>query len=257
MIDSHCHLDPSVWGTDADVDAVITRAGVAGVDRLMVIGAGYGFESAARALALARRHAQVRCAIGLHPHDAKDFTDARFADLLAMAEAPEVRALGEMGLDYHYDLSPRELQRVVFREQLRAARRLKKPVVIHDRESDGETLSILDQEQQWEHGVLYHCYTGDPMMMQEITARGGYISIPGIVTFKNAGAMTEVARTTPLDRLLIETDSPFLTPVPHRGKRNEPAFVGLVLAKIAELRGMRADELDARTTHNTLGFFAW
>lgn len=257
MIDSHCHLDSSVWGGDAEIDAVIARAAAAGVTRLMVIGAGYGFDSAGRALALARRRPEVRCAIGLHPHDAKEFTDARFADLLASVEAPEVRAIGEMGLDFHYDLSPRELQRVVFREQLRAARRLHKPVVIHDRESDGETLSILDQEQQWEHGVLYHCYTGDPMMMREITARGGYISIPGIVTFKNAGAMPEVARTTPLDRLLIETDSPFLTPVPHRGKRNEPAFVAHVLAKIAELRGMRVDELEAQTTRNTLGFFAW
>jgi TatD DNase family protein len=171
MIDSHCHLDPSVWGGDEGVDEVVARAARAGVDRLVVIGAGYGFQSAERALAVARRHARVRCAIGLHPHDAKDFSDARFADLLALAEAPEVLALGEMGLDYHYDLSPREIQRVVFREQLRAARRLHKPVVIHDRESDGERLAILDQEQQWEHGVLFHCYTGDVAMLREEIGR--------------------------------------------------------------------------------------
>lgn len=257
MIDSHCHLDPGVYGGDEGVDAVVARARAAGVSRLLAVGSGYGFASAQRALDVARRHPDVRCSVGLHPHDAKDATDAALAELFSMSAAPEVLALGEMGLDFHYDSSPRDAQRSVFRTQLRAARELRLPVIIHDRETEGETLRILDEEQAWTTGVLYHCYTGNAAQMGEIVARGGYISIPGIVTFKNAGDMHEVARSTPADRLLIETDSPFLTPVPHRGKRNEPAFVAFTLAKIAELRECTPAALDALTTENTLCFFRW
>ncbi len=257
MIDSHCHLDPSVYGGDEGVDAVVARAVAAGVSHMLSVGSGYGFDSAARALAVARRHANVRASVGLHPHDAKDFTDARFADLLAMAEAPEVLALGEMGLDYHYDQSPRDTQRAVFREQLRVARQRQRPVIIHDRESDGETLRILDEEASWDTGVLFHCYTGNLALMEQIVARGGSISIPGIVTFKTAGEMAEVAARVPGDRLLVETDAPFLTPVPHRGKKNEPAYVAHTLAKVAALRGRPVGEVEALTVANTRRFFAW
>ncbi len=257
MIDSHCHLDTSVWGTDAVVDQVIARAHAAGVDEMVTIGSGYGFDSAWRAMEVVRRHPSVRASVGLHPHDAKDFSPERFADLLALADDPRVVAIGEMGLDYHYEHSEREAQRVAFRAQLQAARSRRLPVVIHDRDSGNETLAMLDEAAAWDTGVLYHCYTGNVATMQDIVARGGYISIPGIVTFKNAGAMADVATVVPLDRLLIETDSPFLTPVPHRGKRNEPAYVTLVAAKIASLRGMDVNELDRITTDNAKRVFRW
>ena len=257
MIDSHCHIDPTVFGGDEGVDAVVARAHAANVERMLVVGSGYGFASAERALSVARRHPTVRASVGLHPHDAKEFTPERFAVLLAMAAQPEVLALGEMGLDFHYDSSPRDEQRHAFREQLRAARRLGMPVIIHDRDSGGETLAILDEEGAWPTGVLFHCYTGDVPYMEQIVERGGYISIPGIVTFKNAGAMPDVARSVPDDRILVETDAPFLTPVPRRGKKNEPAFVAHTLAKVAELRGVSVEAMDELTTANTERFFGW
>lgn len=258
MIDSHCHLDPGVFGGDEGVDAAVARALAAGVSRMVTVGSGYGFDSAARAVAVARRHPTcVRATVGLHPHDAKDFTDERFADLLAMAALPEVVALGEMGLDFHYDSSPRDQQRAVFRAQLRAARDLGLPVIIHDRESAGETLAILDEEGAWAGGVLFHCYTGDVPTMEAIVARGGLVSIPGIVTFKNGETMRDVAARTPPDRLLVETDSPFLTPIPFRGRRNEPAHVAFVAQRVAEVRGMPVAELAAITAANTCRFFRW
>ena len=258
LIDSHCHLDPTVFGGDDGVDDAVARARAAGVDRMITIGSGYGFESAQRALAVARRHPGVVCATaGLHPHDAKLATDERLSELFALADAPEVLALGEMGLDYHYDSSPRDEQRAVFRAQLGAARDRGLPVVIHDRESQGETLAILDETRAWEHGVLYHCYTGDVPYMDAIIARGGYISIPGIVTFKNGDTMREVAARAPADRILVETDSPFLTPIPFRGRRNEPAYVTYVAAKIAELRGVSTEALAEQAAENTRRFFGW
>jgi TatD DNase family protein len=258
IIDSHCHLDPTVYGGDSGVDDAIARARAAGVARMVTIGSGYGFESAARALAVARRHPDcVRASVGLHPHDAKDATDAALAALYALAREPEVVGLGEMGLDFHYDSSPRDDQRAAFRAQLRAARELGLPVIIHDRESAGETLAILDEERAWDSGVLYHCYTGDVAAMEAIVARGGYISIPGIVTFKNGETMRAVAAAVPVDRLLLETDSPFLTPIPYRGKRNEPAYVAFVADKVAEVRGMDTAALAEQAAANTKRFFRW
>jgi TatD DNase family protein len=257
MIDSHCHLDPTVFGGDEGVDAAVARAVAAGVSHMLTVGSGYGFDSADRALAVARRHPNVRCSVGLHPHDAAEFTAERFGALLALSESPEVLALGEMGLDYHYDRSPRDIQREAFRQQLRAAKTRRLPVIIHDRESGGETLAILREEAAFATGVLYHCYTGNVAQMEEIVAEGGYISIPGIVTFKNSADMQAVAAATPVDRLLVETDSPFLTPVPHRGKRNEPAFVPFTLSRVAQLRGMGDAEMAAHTDANARRFFHW
>ena len=256
MIDSHCHLDPRAYGDDAGVDAVVARALEAGVTAMVTIGSGYGFESAARAVAVARRHPRhLRASVGLHPHDASAFDDDAFARLLALADAPEVVALGEMGLDFHYDTSPRDAQRTAFRAQLAAARARGMPVIIHDRESGGETLAILDDERAWNTGVLFHCYTGDVAYMEQIVERGGYVSIPGIVTFKNGDTMRQVAARVPADRLLLETDSPFLTPIPHRGTRNEPRHVTLVAAKVAEVRGTTVDALVTRTDANARAFF--
>lgn len=257
MIDSHCHLDPRVWGSDAEVDAVVQRALEAGVEAMVAIGSGYGWESGERAVAVARRHAVVGASVGLHPHDAKDYTDARLAEMMSLAAAPEVLALGEMGLDYHYDLSPRDAQHHAFRAQLAAARELGKPVILHDRETGGDTLRVLDETGAWELGVLFHCFTGDAAYMEAIVARGGFISIPGIITFRNADTMREVAARVPADRYLVETDSPFLTPVPHRGQRNEPRLVGLVAAAVARVRGRAAEEVAREAAENTRRFYRW
>jgi len=256
VIDSHCHLDARAYGDDAGVDAAVARAHAAGVVQMVAIGSGYGFESADRAVAVASRHpGRVRASAGLHPHDAKEATDERLAALFELARTAGVVALGEMGLDYHYDFSPRDAQRAVFRAQLAAARELGLPVIIHDRESGGETLALLDEARAWDVGVLFHCYTGDVGMMEAVVSRGGHVSIPGIVTFKNADVTRAVAARVPGDRLHVETDSPFLTPVPYRGTRNEPAHVTLVAAKVAEVRGEPVELLAERCAGNTRRFF--
>ena len=223
---------------------------------MLAIGSGYGFNSADRAVKVAKRHPDVWASVGLHPHDAESWTEEKWSHLESLAGDPKVVALGEMGLDFHYDNSPRPIQRRVFRHQIRRACELSKPIIIHDRDSAGETMAILDEEDAWAGcGVVYHCFTGSVATMKEIVERGGYISIPGIVTFKNAGDMRDVATQVPMDRFFIETDSPFLTPVPFRGKRNEPARVGLVAEKIAELRGIESSEVAEQTWKNASQFF--
>lgn len=253
--DTHCHLDPDTYGSDAAVDDVIARARAAGVSRMVTIGSGYGPACIAHAREVAARHDDVWFTAGLHPHDASHWDAALAAAIREAAQDPRCVAVGEMGLDFHYDESPRDAQRACLREQIALALALGLPIVIHDRESDGETLRILDAEGAFAGRVLYHCYTGGVAHMREIVARGGYVSIPGIVTFKTAGEMVDVAAAVPDDRLLVETDSPFLTPVPHRGKRNEPAFVALTGTKVAELRGTSPDALARLTTHNALRFY--
>jgi TatD DNase family protein len=256
LFDSHCHLDVDAFDGSDGVDAAVQRAREAGVTRMLAIGSGYGFDSAARAVAVADRHADVWAAVGLHPHDAEAWTEERWNQLEALADNPRVVAIGEMGLDFYYENSPKEVQRTVFRHQIRRARALNKPIIIHDRDSEGETMAILDEEEAWSgRGVVYHCFTGTVETMTQIVERGGYVSIPGIVTFKNAGQMREVASTVPLDRVFIETDSPFLTPVPYRGKRNEPARVGLVAEKIAELREVDPEYVAETTWKNASRFF--
>ncbi len=253
--DTHCHLDPDTYGSLDAVDEVVARARAAGVSRMVTIGSGYGTTCIAHAQAVAGRHEDVWFTAGLHPHDADQWSPDVVAAIEAAAEDPRCVAIGEMGLDFHYDKSPRDAQRTCLREQIALTLRLGKPIIIHDRETDGETLRTLDETGAFATRVLYHCYTGGVEAMHSIVERGGYISIPGIVTFKSAGEMAEVARLVPDDRLLVETDSPFLTPVPHRGKRNEPAFVALTGAKVAELRGVSPEALAALTTANALRFY--
>jgi TatD DNase family protein len=256
LFDSHCHLDVQAFDDVEGVDAAVQRARDAGVVRMLSIGSGYGFESGERALEVASRHDDVWASVGLHPHDAKEFTEERWAALEAMTASPKVVALGEMGLDYHYDNSPRQEQRDVFRHQIRRGQALSLPIIIHDRDSGGETIEMLDEENAWAgRGLVYHCFTGDVALMRQIVDRGGYVSIPGIVTFKNAQTMRDVAAAVPLDRLFIETDSPFLSPVPFRGKRNEPARVATVADSIAALRGIQPIELAEATHDNASRFF--
>ncbi len=256
LFDSHCHLDTAAFPEEGEVAAVAARARAAGVAHLLVVGAGYGFASAERAIAAMDLLPGAWCSVGLHPHDAAEWTAARGEALLALAAHPRVVALGEMGLDFHYDHSPRDTQRAVLRWQVQAGRRLGLPLIVHDRETGGETFRILLEEGGFSGpSLVYHCFSGTVGEMEEIVAAGGYISIPGIVTFKKSDEMREVARRVPLDRLLIETDSPFLAPVPHRGRKNEPAFVRHVAECIAGLRGMDTAALAAATTANAFRFF--
>ena len=250
MIDSHCHLADEVFA--ADLDAVVERARAAGLERALVILAAGDEKEAAQALRVEQLWPDVRFAVGVHPHQAQAFADRpeRAAEVVRtqLHATPAGRAIGEIGLDYHYDYSPPDVQKQVFRAQVRLARELDRPVVIHTREADEDTLAILREEGPV-RGVL-HCFTGTPDLASAGLALGFYISLAGIVTFPKAVELRETARGVPVDRLLVETDSPFLAPVPNRGKRNEPAQVALVVAALAALHGLAPADLAARTKAN-------
>lgn len=256
LFDSHCHLDPSVYGDDDGVDQVVARARLAGVRRMVNIGCGTDAEAFERALAVAERHDCVWATAGTHPHDASRFSAQTEAALRRVAPHPRLVALGEIGLDFHYDSSPRDQQREVLRAQIRLALELALPIIVHDRESQAETFQILKDEQAFSGaGLLYHCFTGTVAEMWAIVEAGGYVSIPGIVTFKNAGVMREVAAAVPEDRYMVETDSPYLTPVPFRGQKNEPGRVVLVGAAVAAARGVQAHEVARQSWQNASRFF--
>jgi TatD DNase family protein len=251
FFDSHCHIDPDLYGGDAGADAVVETARAAGVRWMLTVGSGYGDGSAEKAAAVAARHEGVWASVGMHPHDASALDDAVLERLVALCARPEVVAFGEMGLDFFYDNSPRDVQRDAFRRQIRAALSLDLPIIIHDRDSEGECRQILEEEGAFGGaGVLYHCYAGDVAQMEALVALGAYISVPGTVTFKKSEEGREVARRVPLDRLLIETDAPFLTPEPLRGRRNEPAHVALTGEYVAGLRGMSVEALATATAEN-------
>ncbi len=242
MIDSHCHIaGPEFAG---DLDAVVERARAAGVAYALVILAADDEPELLQAAAVSAGWADVRYAIGIHPHAAGKFTDdpagAARQVRAAIAAQPLTRAVGEIGLDYHYDHAPRDVQQAVFREQIRLARELQLPIAIHTREADDDTFRILAEESAAEIGGVFHCFSGDRDMARRALGIGFHLSLAGIVTFPRALELKEVAKIVPLDRLLIETDSPFLAPVPHRGGRNEPAYVTRVADVIADLRGVEA-----------------
>jgi len=254
-VDSHAHIDGPEY--DADRDEVIARAGEAGVRAILNVGTGdpHG-GNLERAVAVAERYENVWAAVGVHPHDAKLF-DERAEELLrALVTRPRVIAWGEIGLDFHYDHSPRAAQREVFRRQLRLARKAGLPVIIHSRAADDETIEILREEWRGaECGGIMHCFGGDLPMAESALALGFLISFAGNVTFKKAEPLREVAKQVPLARLLIETDCPYLTPVPFRGRRNEPARVVETARCLAELRGMDVAELGRITTENFTSLF--
>ena len=255
MLDSHCHVNELVYGSKTEVDQIINRAKQAGVKILVTIGSGYGVEASRSAVDTARRHSGVYASVGVHPHDAKEWNKQVRDGLLKHSMDEKVVALGEMGLDFHCDRSSRAQQRMVFREQLRLAKQYRLPIIIHDRDSNGEVLDILKQEKAFDDGVLFHCFCGGIDEMCEIVRLGGSISIPGIVTFNNAAQMQAVVQAVPMDRLLVETDSPFLTPAPLRGQRNEPANVSYVIDKIAVLRSMNSAIVAQKTEANAKRFF--
>ena len=246
LIDTHAHLDNAP-------DDLIVRARAAGLVHIVAVGQWskeQGMAGAERAICWARQDRTYFSATsGIHPHDAAQATEADFELLRRQCSSPEVVAVGECGLDFHYDHSPREVQREVFIRQIRLARELRKPLVVHTREADVETAAILEAELGPENGLI-HCFTSDWTAAQRYLALGMSLSFSGVLTFKTADAVRDAASQAPLDRLLVETDCPFLTPVPHRGKKNEPAFVALTAARLAELRGMTMEEIARLTTEN-------
>jgi TatD DNase family protein len=252
LIDSHCHIAGPEFVED--LDQVISRAHAAGVSRAFVILAADDQPELDQANQVSARWGDVRFSIGVHPHAAGKFEadpeEAAREVSRAIDAQPLSRAIGEIGLDYHYDFAPREVQQQVFREQIRLAHRLKRPIVIHTREAEGDSFRILTEERASEIGGVFHCFTGDRDMARRVLDIGFHLSLAGIVTFPRALELKEVARMVPLDRLLIETDSPFLAPVPYRGKRNEPAHVARVAEVIADLRNTSAEAVAEATREN-------
>jgi TatD DNase family protein len=246
-IDSHCHIDMDAF--DADRDAVVARARAAGLQNMLVVGCVDAANGHRRALATAEALG-LPASAGVHPHDSKLATEAIHAELTDWARAKRIVAIGEIGLDYHYDHSPRETQRAVFRRQIGIAREVGLPIIIHTREAEDDTAAILEDERVQELGGIIHCFTGTPPLAERALALGFYISFSGIVTFPRATNVHEVARTVPLDRLLIETDAPLLAPIPHRGKRNEPAHVVEVARKVAALRGTTPEAIGQAALDN-------
>jgi TatD DNase family protein len=242
FIDSHCHLDDEKFA--ADLDAVLDRAAAVGVTRMLSIGTGE-LDCAVR---LADRYEPVYATIGVHPHDAAKVEARTFDDLRALAANRKVIAFGEIGLDYHYDFSPREVQREVFIEQLKLARDLNLPITIHTREAWDDTIAILHQH--WSGPGIFHCFTGDPTQAQQALELGFCLAYGGVTTFKTAENVRDSLRITPHDRILIETDAPYLAPIPWRGKRNEPSFMVETAKRMAEVLGITLERVAELTTQN-------
>jgi TatD DNase family protein len=261
FIDSHAHLDGERF--DEDRSAVLTRARDAGVDTMLLIGSGTGPGSLDCAIRIAADHESIYATVGIHPHEAQLATDPDFDELAALAQHPKVIAWGEIGLDYFYDHSPREVQKSVFLRQMELARAAKLPIAIHCRPSENsenawnDTLSMI--EEHWEFsglGGILHCFTGTLEQMRRALDLGFMISFAGNITFPKAQPIRDAAKEVPLDRMLIETDCPFLAPVPYRGKRNEPAYVVEVARQIAELRGLSREDIGRQTSENFRRFFS-
>jgi TatD DNase family protein len=259
MIDTHCHLDFPHF--DEDRDAVLAQAAQAGVTA--IINPGTDLESSRRAVDLAERFESIYAAVGVHPHDASTFDGQVLTSLRELAARPGVVAVGEIGLDYYRDLSPRPQQRAAFRAQLDLATELDLPVIIHQRESADDVMSVLGDWAAGGHpGCVLHAFSGDRAMTDEAISHGFYIGVGGPLTYpqrgpasKNARRLPEVVAALPLDRILVETDAPYLSPHPYRGQRNEPARVMLVVERLAELRGLSLDEMSHQVTENARRLF--
>jgi TatD DNase family protein len=251
LVDSHCHLDSAEF--DADREVVIERSLAAGVECMVAVGTGNGPPDLEAGLRLAETHSAFYATVGVHPHDASKANRDSLDRLAELAKHPKVIAVGEIGLDYHYDFSPRDVQRSVFVEQLRIAREAGAPVVIHTREAWDDTFALI--EQHYAGPGVMHCFTGGPEEARRALALGFHLSFGGIVTFPKAVQVHQAAREAPVERILIETDAPYLAPAPHRGKRNEPAFLIHTARRLAELRGVTVDALAEATTRNFEALF--
>lgn len=247
LVDSHCHLDDRQF--DADRREVIERALAADVRYMLAIGSGDGPPDLSAAIRLAESYAAVYATVGVHPHDAAKAREDTWSELASLLAHPRVLAVGEIGLDYHYNYSPPEVQRAAFIRQLELAAEAGKPVIIHTREAWPDTLRILSEG--WiGRACIMHCFSGGPEEARRCLEMGFYLSFAGVVTFPKAVKVQQAARLTPLDRLLIETDAPYLAPVPMRGRRNEPAYVVHTARRLAELRGETLESLAAAATAN-------
>ena len=251
LFDSHAHLDDGRF--DNDREEVIRRARENGVK--YILNPGADFSSSVKAVRLAEEHDMIYAAVGVHPHDVKDMDENTIKSLKALCNKDKVVAIGEIGLDFYYNNSPREAQIKWFERQIELSKEVKLPIIIHDRDAHGQVFEILARNNVEEFGCVLHCYSGSVELAREYTKRGIYISLAGPVTFKNAKKTYEVAREIPLEHLLIETDSPYLTPVPYRGKRNESAYVKHVAEKIAEAKGISYEEVAMQTTANAKRLF--
>jgi TatD DNase family protein len=253
LVDSHCHLDFPDFSTE--LDAVVARARVAGVGRLVTISTLVAKFPALRAIA--ERFDEVYCSVGTHPHHAAKEPNVTADDLVAATKHPKVVAIGEAGLDYHYDNSPREAQERGFRTHIQAARATQLPLVIHAREADDDIARILEEESTpGGFPFVLHCFTGDEDLARRGVALGGYVSFSGILTFKNSESLRKIAASLPEDRILVETDAPFLAPNPHRGKRNEPAYVAETARVLGEARGVSAAAIANITSANFFRLFS-
>lgn len=252
LIDSHAHIDDQKFNEDRE--AVLENARVAGVE--IIINPGADEASSFRAVAMSEKYPMVYATVGIHPHDAKDYVAQKHDALLKeWAKKEKVVAIGEIGLDYHYDYSPRDVQQEVFIRQLIIAKAVELPIVIHNRESMEDMVRILKEYFAPQYGGIMHSYSGSVEMAKIFLEMGFHLSISGPLTFSNARKLPEVVAMMPLDRLLIETDSPYLTPTPHRGKRNEPAYVRFVAAEIARIRGIAVEEVAEITSQNAKRVF--
>ncbi len=253
IVDSHCHLDFDNF--EEDLVDVVARARSAHVDRMVTISTTIaGFDKVFR---VAEQFENIYCSVGVHPHEAEKEPDTTSDQLISRADHPKVVGIGETGLDYYYDHSPRDIQRSCFETHIAAAQNTGLPLIVHTRDADDDMIEILSRHmaQSAFTGVL-HCFSSSRALAERAIELGLYISFSGILTFKNADELREIARVVPEDRLLVETDAPFLAPVPHRGKRNEPSFVVHTLNKLAEIRGVSAEHMADRTTENFFTLFS-
>ncbi len=253
LIDSHAHIQGKEYAGEAA--AIIERARAAGVEQIIAVGGAGDMSSNTEAVHLADAFVNVYATVGMHPHDAKDVGADELQKLRDLALHPKVVAVGETGLDYYYDHSPRDVQRRVFAQFIHMARVTELPVVVHERDAASDGAALLRSEGEGKLCGVIHCFTGDYEAAHAYLDLGFYISFTGIITFKNANALRDVVRRVPLERMLVETDSPYLTPVPHRGKRNEPAYVRLVAATMADIKGVTLEEVARVTSDNARQLF--
>ncbi len=252
LIDTHTHLDDNRFNEDRD--AMLARALDTGIEAVITIGCDLTTSQAA--VRLADQHPFVYASIGVHPHEVRHISDGWYDEFRRLAKSKNVVAYGEIGLDYHYNHSSPKEQRERFREQIQLARELALPVIIHTRDAQEDTIKILREEQASDVGGVFHCFSGDPWLAKDALDLGFYLSFSGMLTFQNATTLREIAKTVPLDRLLIETDCPYLTPVPYRGKRNEPAYVAQVAKHLALIHPtLSLEDIERKTTENAKRLF--
>jgi TatD DNase family protein len=253
LIDSHAHIQGPEYASD--VEAVVKRAQLAGVEKIIVVGGAGELSSNEAAVALAESHPGLYATVGMHPHDAKDVGEEEIEKLNQLTAKPKVVAVGETGLDFYYNHSPHEVQRKIFARFIQMACETGLPLVVHERDAFNDTAELLRNEGGGQVRGVVHCFTGDYQAAQKYLDLGFYLSFTGIITFKNAEPLRDVVRAVPLEKMFVETDSPYLTPVPHRGKRNEPAYVHFIAETIAKVKGLSFEEVARVTTHNVRELF--